>query len=210
MTSERVREILTDVSRRMTGRPIESERVRLRPLCAADAAAFYRILSQPEVCRLSGMPPCKSEADAKDRLEGHLATEERPPLTFAIVLKETDETIGTFTIGIYPFIKADEALADKRGVSLSFMLDERFQRRGLMTELLDRALDYYLLEEGLDFVNCGYFSFNEGSRRLQEKVGMLPYITHVFPFGDQTVETHESILFCDQRRKQREKDLLKR
>ena len=191
------RETLSLVSGWMTAEPIETARLRLRPLEEADFPDYFEYAVQPEQQRLSGNPAVKTEAEAREVFDHALGQNAaHPPTYFAIVLRETGKVIGNYTIGVYPFIQTDEALRGKRGVSLSFVLNERYQRRGYMTELLSRALDYYLGERHLDYVNCGYFEFNEGSRRLQQKVGMRYYMEHVYPRGN--IRTEEMILFREE------------
>ena len=201
MTNEQVKNILEEVSEWMTADPIETDRIVLRPFRddESDFLDFYEFAAQKELQRLTGMDCIDSPVSARlefDRIlpNGH------PPLSFAIMLKENMKAAGFFSIGIYPFIISDKALENKRGVSLSFALNEKYQRTGLMTELLGCAIDYYF-KHGLDFVNCGYFEFNEGSRRLQEKVGMHYYMSHTVERDEKKINTKEMIIFSDEYRK---------
>jgi ribosomal-protein-alanine N-acetyltransferase len=182
------RETLTRVSGWMTADPLETDRLVLRPFEEAAFPDIFEYAVQKEQQRLSGNPAVSTEADAREVFAFLSERRAHPPTTFAVVLRGTGKVIGNFSISVHPFLEADEALRDRRGVSLSFVLNERFQRRGYMTELLTRALDYYLGEHDLDYVNCGYFEFNEGSRRLQHKVGMRYYTEHIFPNGNIRVE----------------------
>lgn len=203
--SERAKETLSAVSAWMTAEPIETARLMLRPFAEADFPDFFEYMAQPEQQRLSGNPEVRTEAEAREVFDHALAENaSHPPTYFAIVLRETGKVIGNFSISLYPFIEADASLRDRRGVSLSFVLNENYQKRGLMTELLTRALAYYLGEHDLDYVNCGYFEFNEGSRRLQHKVGMRYYMDHVFPKGN--IRTEEMILFREEWRQRHDRE----
>ena len=126
-----------------------------------------------------------------------------PPLTFAIVLKEEDRVVGNFSLGYSPFQDADPRLAERRGLALSFVLNEDYWRRGLMTELLRAALDWVFRETDLDFVNTGYFVFNEGSRRVQEKAGMPLFGSFVFERDGKRIPTRECVLFREEWEKAR-------
>ncbi len=191
--SERAKLLLTEISGWMTAAPVETARLRLRPFEETDFPDYFEYAVQKELQRLSGNPEVRTEAEAREVFDRYLPEKcGHPPTHFAIIFQSSGKVIGCFSIGFYPFLATDNTLQNKRGVSLSFVLNEDYQRRGLMTELLKRAFDFLLFEHDLDFVNCGYFEFNEGSRRLQEKVGMRPYMEHVYPEG--SIRTLERIL----------------
>ncbi len=199
--SKRAKEILSTVSGWMTDEPIETARLMLRPFDEADFPDYFEYAVQPEQQRLSGNAEVRDAAEAREVFDSFLQENSlHPPTYFAIVLRETGKVIGNFSLSLYPFIEADKTLAAKRGVSLSFVLNENYQKQGFMTELLTRVLACYLGEHDLDYVNCGYFEFNEGSRRLQKKVGMRYYMEHVYPKGN--IRTEEMILFREEWRQQ--------
>ena len=201
--SEQAKETLSAVSAWMTVSPIETPRLKLRPFVEADFPDYFEYAVQKEQQRLSGNAEVRTEAEAREVFDFFLEQNRaHPPTYFAIVFRQTGKVIGNFSISLYPFIEADETLRGKRGVSLSFVLNENYQKQGLMTELLTRALAYYLGEHDLDYVNCGYFEFNEGSRRLQPKVGMRDYMDHVYPKGN--IRTEEMILFREEWRRRAE------
>lgn len=194
MTEQHAKETVADVAAQMISKPIETERLLLRRYTEADFADYYEYACEGELCRLCGMdaPGNEEEAHSWFRLE-ELAEDRR----FAIVYKPEHKVIGFFTVGIYPFVKEDPALAKLRGISISLGISEKYQRRGLMKELLREALRCFFTEYGLDFVNSGYFVFNEGSRRLQEGAGMKHYMDHVFERGGVRIETREMIIYRD-------------
>lgn len=198
MTDEQVASILTDASARMLARPIETERLILRPFSEDDLEDFSEYITQRELQRLSGNPRIETEEEAREAFDRLLEHNREVVTRFAAVLKETGKVVGNFCINIYPFVKEDPSLEDKRGVSISLVLNEKYQRRGLMTELMKRVMRYFLIEEGFDFVNSGYFVFNEGSRKIQERAGMRPYIVHHFEYEGEVIETREMILFREE------------
>ena len=194
MTEARIKEILAEVSGWMTAEPIETERVLLRPFREGDFEDYREFMSQPELLRNTGMDGFADEAAAREAF-GKLLSPEHPPTSFALEWKETGKVIGFFSIGIYPFVRDDASLEQKRGVSLSCALHADYRRRGVMTGVFRRAFAYLLGEHGLDFVNCGYFVFNDASRKLQEGLGMRYYMDHVFEHNGERIDTREMILF---------------
>lgn len=198
MTDEQVKAILRDASDSMLSRPLETERLLLRPFREADFEDYFEYAVQKELQRLSGNPAISTREEAREGFDWILENNRACVTHFAAVLKENAKAAGSFSIGVYPFIKADPALESKRGVSVSLVLNERYQRRGLMTELMRRVMEYFLKEQGFDFVNSGYFDFNEGSRKIQERAGMHPYMDHYFEYGGERILTHEMILFSNE------------
>lgn len=195
MTDERVKEILAEASAVMAADPLTTERLLLRPFEEADFEDFFEYASQKELQRLSGNPSVSTREEARESFDRFMEQNRKCVTKFAVVLKETGKVAGNFCIDLYPFIKADPALEDKKGVSVSLVLNERYQRQGLMTELMRRVMRYFLAEHGFDFVNSGYFYFNEGSRKIQERAGMHPYMDHVFELNGEAILVHEMILF---------------
>ncbi|MBQ3066834.1 MAG: GNAT family N-acetyltransferase, partial [Clostridia bacterium] len=47
--------------------------------------------------------------------------------------------------------------------------------KGLMAEAVTAVINYLFDEKDLDFLTCGYYDFNNQSRRVQEKCGFKPY-----------------------------------
>ena len=188
------KEVLAEVSAEMIRSPIETERVLLRLFRETDFSDYYEYAAQKEQQRLSGNTRVETEEQAREVFDWILSPE-RSPLCFALEWKPTGKVIGNFSIGYYPFLAKDPTLAEKRGVSLSFILNESYWRQGIMTEMLTAAFPFFFEKAGLDYVNAGYFSFNEGSRRLQEKVGMRPYLEHEIEREGEKLCVREMILF---------------
>ncbi|MBO4420091.1 MAG: GNAT family N-acetyltransferase [Oscillospiraceae bacterium] len=62
--------------------------------------------------------------------------------------------------------------------------------------LLLRAVYPFLYERaGLDYIQSGYFVFNEASEALQRKLGMKPWTEAQFEMDGKTIQTREMILF---------------
>ena len=194
MSQEKAKAILAAASQALQRSGLETERLRLRLFREEDFPDFCAYILQKEQQRLSGNEEIDTAEEARELFDW-LLHPQHPPLHFAIVLKEEDRVVGNFSLGYSPFLDSDPRLADKRGLSLSFVLNEDYWRRGLMTELLRAALDWVFRETDLDFVNTGYFVFNEGSRRVQDKAGMPPFGSFVFERDGKRIPTEERVLF---------------
>ena len=202
MSQEKAKAILAAASQALQRSGLETERMRLRLFEEADFPDFCAYILQKEQQRLSGNEEIETVAQARELFDW-LLHPHHPPLSFAIVLKEEGRVVGNFSLGYSPFLDSDPRLADKRGLSLSFVLNEDYWRRGLMTELLRAALDWVFRETDLDFVNTGYFVFNEGSRRVQDKAGMPPFGSFVFERDGKRIPTEERVLFREEWEKEK-------
>ena len=192
--NEKNESVLREISALLKSEPVETERLLLRPFRRSDLEDLYEYLSQKEQQRLAGNTPVESLEDAREVLEWFL----NPAIYlgyFAIVLRKENKVIGNFTVGEYPFLDQDELLRKLRGVSLSYVLNENYWRRGLMTELL-RSVYPVLFEKGkLDYIQSGYFDFNTASAGLQKKLGMQLWTEGVFEQNGERIKTKEMILF---------------
>ena len=197
VSQEKARAILAQASETLQRTGLETGRLRLRLFEEGDFPDFCAYILQKEQQRLSGNEEIETEAQAR-QLFDWLLHPQHPPLHFAIVLKEEGRVVGNFSLGYSPYLDAEPRLSGRRGLALSFVLNEDYWRRGLMTELLRAALDWVFRETDLDFVNTGYFVFNEGSRRVQEKAGMPPFGSFVFARDDKRIPTVECVLFREE------------
>lgn len=194
MSQEKAKSILAAASQALQRSGLETERLRLRLFREEDFPDFCAYILQKEQQRLSGNEEIDTVDEARELFDWVLHPQ-HPPLHFAIVLKEENRVVGNFSLGYSPFLDSDPRLSHRRGLALSFVLNEDYWRRGLMTELLRAALDWVFRETDLDFVNTGYFVFNEGSRRVQDKAGMRPFGSFVFERDGKRIPTEERVLF---------------
>ena len=194
--NEKQKRVLREISALLLSEPTETERLLLRPFRKTDLSELYEYLSQKEQQRLAGNPPVDSLDDAREVLDWILDPS-RPSHSLAIVLRAENKVIGNLALGKCPFLEDDEKLCALRGVALSYVLNERYWRKGYMTELL-RAVYPILFEKGrLDYIQSGYFAFNIASAALQNKLGMRHWTDGVFECHGQRIETVEMILFRD-------------
>lgn len=194
---ETAKRVVDELAAILAAEGVETPRLRLRPFVTTDLPDLYEYLAQPEQRRLSGNCVVETMDDARLVLD-HILDPADPHCSLAIVLKSEDKVIGNLSMGPYPFLDNDPVLRDLRGVTLSYVLNERCWRRGYMTELL-RAVYPVLFEKGdLAYLQSGYFDFNTASAALQKKLGMRLWTDAEFEWNGETVHTKEMILFREE------------
>lgn len=137
--------------------------------------------------------PCKTEADVRLGFEWFLYKEER---TDAIVHKETGATIGNLTVynHVPESVAAQETVKGQKGKSLSFAISPAFRHQGFMLEAVRGVMECLFLDEKVDYISCGYLSYNSPSKALQEKLGFSYLLTKRFAYDGREMEAIENIL----------------
>lgn len=148
---------------------LETKRLLLRKFREEDFSGFCAWAMDEETCRMMGRDLPETEADARAAFDWLKDREERG---YGLVLKESGQVIGNLTVAPVPeHLAGQEALAGKRGRSLSFSISREYRRQGLMREAVEAVIARLFAEEGMDYVQCGYFQFNTASRYFQERLG---------------------------------------
>lgn len=142
---------------------LESDRVRLRPLRASDAADVFALYSDPDVCRYWSFAPWTGVAQAEAWLAERMPM--RPPSVYGWALTEAgeDRFIGTTAL----FSLSGPNLRAELGYSL---LPAR-QGRGLACEAVRLALAHAFGPLGLERIEADVDPRNGPSWRLLEKLG---------------------------------------
>lgn len=73
---------------------METERLILRPWREADAPSLYKYAKDPAVGPIAGWPPHTSVENSREVIRDILSA----PETYAVVLKETNEPVGSVGI----------------------------------------------------------------------------------------------------------------
>jgi len=85
--------------------------------------------------------------------------------------KENRKVIGNLTVGkVPPHVLEHPEVHGKKGAALSYSMSREYQRRGLMHEAVSAVIGR-LFQEGVEYINGGYFDFNVASEKLHEKLG---------------------------------------
>lgn len=147
---------------------LQTQRLILRAWKESDAEALYHYASNPNVGPIAGWAPHTSVENSREIIRSVLAV----PETYAVVLKETGEAIGS--IGLIPPHCDPQAL--KRADSeceIGFWIGEPYWGQGLIPEAVTRLLCHAFENLQQTTVWCGYYDGNEKSRRVQEKCGFV-------------------------------------
>lgn len=155
----------------INGHTIETERLILRPFRQDDLQDFYEYASVEGVGEMAGWQHHGNIEKSQEILE-HFITEDK---TFAIVFKGNGKVIGSLGVETYGMEAALTEFTDYRGREIGYVLSKDYWGQGLMPEAVKAVIDYLFHDLDLDFLTCGYYDFNNQSKRVQEKCGFKPY-----------------------------------
>lgn len=136
---------------------IETERLLLRPLEPAHAAALHQVFADPQATRYWQAPPHRDVDVTRRMIEAHVAGSER---AWALL-----ERGGGDAVGIVYY------LGNPGAPGMGYILNRRHWRKGLMSEAVRGALTYGFETLGFDRVELWIDSHNVASQRLAESVG---------------------------------------
>ena len=173
---------------------LETDRLLLRKVAAADYPYFREYLMDKEVDRMMLRSPCDTEEDVRLGFDWFLHKEER---AYVIIHKETGRVIGNLTVynHVPPEVAEQETVRGKRGKSLYFAMSPAFRRRGFMLEAVSAVMKRLFYGENAEYIHCGCLSCNLPSKALQERLGFAPLFTQRFSFEGQEMESVENILW---------------
>ena len=155
----------------ITGIVIETERLILREFNESDLDDFFEYASVEGVGERAGWYHHKTKMVSKEILK--LFIEEKK--TFAVVFKENNKVIGSLGIEKYGREESLSEFFNYKGREIGFVLSKDYWNKGLMTEAVKAVCDFLFNKLDYVFLLCGYYLFNEQSKRVQEKCGFIPY-----------------------------------
>ncbi len=150
---------------------METERLVLRPWMREDAEVLYKYAKGPAIGPSAGWPVHTSVRESLDVISGGALSQ---PYTYAVVLKETGEPVGS--IGLMPGDSSHIGLPEDEG-EIGYWVGVPYWGCGLIPEAVREIQRYAFMELGLKKLWCGYFEGNDKSRRVQEKCGFLYHHT---------------------------------
>ena len=153
------------------GKSIKTERLILRPFAESDLADFYEYASVEGVGERAGWAHHKSIDESREILARFIEEDK----TFAICLKESDKVIGSLGVEKYGSEDKLTEFDGYRGREIGFVLSKDYWGRGFMPEAVKAVMEYLFVELDYDFLICGYYNFNEQSKKVQQKCGFVPY-----------------------------------
>jgi RimJ/RimL family protein N-acetyltransferase len=145
---------------------LETARLRLRPLCAADVDALHVLCGDPRVHRhlFDAVPPSREEvAGIVSASETSFAA--RGFGHFGLRLREGERLLGLCGLAF---------LERLGGVELLYLLDPASWGRGLVTEAARAVLAFGFERADLERIHGEVDRPNRASIRVLERVGMVP------------------------------------
>ena len=144
---------------------LETERLILRPWTEDDAEALYKYASDERVGPPAGWPPHTSVQNSLWVIRNVLSKEG----TYAVVLKETGEPVGSAGIMLPGQGSAEMS---ENEAEIGYWIGASYWGRGLIPEAAQELLRRCFEELNRTAVWAYYFEGNAQSRRVMEKCGM--------------------------------------
>ena len=146
---------------------LTTERLRLRPLSAADAPRLAELAADYDIARMTlRMPHPYGSEDARAFVDR--CTQEDPgrERTFLI------EAPGEGPVGVVGFFEDEEA-SPRLGTELGYWIGRPFWGRGYATEAVGEAVRWSEQDWRRRVIVAGHFADNSASGRVLEKTGFL-------------------------------------
>ena len=149
---------------------VETDRLILRPLTAADAPAVFAWGSDPEVNRYMSYPLERSVADAEAWL--HVVEKSGPKdgYDFGFVRREDGLLIGSG--GVYPW-------TDGRTWTFGYNLRRDCWGQGLIPEAVKEIIRHAFADLGYQALWAAYYDGNRKSKRVMQKCGMTYRLSRI-------------------------------
>lgn len=164
---------------------LETPRLVLRPWQEADAETLYKYAGDPAVGPVAGWPPHTSVQHSLEIIRTVFAV----PETYAVVLKETGEPVGS--AGIMFGDSMHSAAMGPDEAEIGYWIGVPYWGQGLIPEAVGCLLHRCFSVLGISAVWCGYYDGNLRSRRVMEKCGLSYHHTETgkgSPLGDVRTE----------------------
>ncbi|WP_410207863.1 GNAT family N-acetyltransferase [Fusobacterium sp.] len=143
---------------------LETSRLMLRPWKKSDAESLYKYAKNEKIGPAAGWLPHRSIEESEIVIRDIFSV----PNTFAMILKDTGEPVGSIglMVGKYGSLDLPEKEAE-----LGYWLGVPYWGQGLMPEAAHELLRFGFEELGLEKIWCCCSSENKNSQRVQEKCG---------------------------------------
>lgn len=144
---------------------IETERLRLRPFCLADAAAVQRQVGDYEVARkTANIPHPYEDGMAESWISGHAGAFERgEQVTWAVVERGEGALVGAISLTLSRQHDSGE---------LGYWIGRAHWGRGYGTEAARAAMGYGFDTLQLHRLHARHIATNPASGRIMQKLGM--------------------------------------
>lgn len=145
---------------------LETERLLLRPWKEADAEALFRYAQDPAIGPIAGWPPHTSVENSREIIRDVLSA----PETYAVVLKESGEPIGS--VGLLFGAAGTRPLAVGEA-ELGYWVGKPHWGRGYIPEASRALIRRAFADLGLQALWCVCDNANAQSKRVMEKCGFI-------------------------------------
>ncbi len=156
---------------KINGKIMETKRLILRPFQESDLNDFYEYASVEGVGEMAGWRHHDSIDCTKEILNRFIFEDK----VFAIVFKENNKVIGSLGVEKYGKEESLTEFDGYKGREIGYVLSKNYWGKGLMPEAVKAVIHFLFNELDLDFLTCGFFNFNNQSKKVQEKCGFVPY-----------------------------------
>ena len=150
---------------------IETERLILRPFQQSDLRDFNEYASVPGVGEMAGWKHHETIEKTQEILDLFIKEDK----TFAIVFKKNNKVIGSLGVEEYGLEEKLTEFESYYGREIGYVLSKDYWGKGIMPEAVGAVIHDLFNHLNLDFLICGYYDFNNQSKRVQEKCGFKPY-----------------------------------
>ena len=156
---------------KINGKVLETQRLILREFKENDLTDFYEYASVDGVGEMAGWSHHENIETTKEILNSFIKDNK----VFAIVYKENNKVIGSLGVEKYGMEDKLDEFKNLYGREIGYVLSKDYWGKGLMKEAVKCVINYLFDECNLDFIICGYYLFNNQSKRVQEKCGFKSY-----------------------------------
>lgn len=146
---------------------LESERLIFRQFKLEDAKQMYENWASLEiVTTYLTWKPHTSESATKEIISLWKREYRRKDFyQWAIILKENDENIGVISV-----VDSKEHISS---VTIGYCLSDLYWNHGYMTEALERVMEFFFEEVGVNRVESKHSVYNPASGRVMQKAGLI-------------------------------------
>lgn len=145
---------------------IKSERLLFNELSVKYTEQIYEYASDEEVTRYVAWKRHRSTSDTLEFLDwAHQEKNTRNHYNFGLIIKDTEEFIGTIGISNY--------LADEQCVDFGYVLNKKYWGNGYATEATKAMIAFTFQLDGIEVIKAYAFEENIASRRVLEKCGFV-------------------------------------
>lgn len=156
---------------KINGKILETERLILRPFNLNDLDDFFQYASVKGVGEMAGWFHHETKEKTLEILNMFIEND----VVFAICLKSNNKVIGSLGVEKYGNESILTEFNSLYGREIGYVLSKDYWGQGIMPEAVSAVIDYLFNDLNLDFLTCGYYLFNNQSKRVQEKSGFRPY-----------------------------------